>query len=274
MPGRRGDEVPALLGEQSGNRFGILPAQRLASEDDHTCVDVLYPYARYFVSIVDDGTERGGVDALVARIRSQRHRRLEQGFPRHDIVPAGEILAVAAQVNAGEDDLGTGGADVDADCQQRDMVLDPDGVFFQPLVGIDLEMIMVVIGFPVMRVRHVLAEHMVGERVIALLVLGHGNMFFQPAGEHRYLHLHPLSHGASRMVKRRAVFTGSLRRGSFRKQAAAVSCRKEPASAGKEASTKQRAGMTTSMRRGKTLPKRAERKRRAGENPRLAARNL
>src|SRR5260370_18731052 len=105
MPGRGGDEVPALLSEQNGNRLGIIAAQRLASEDDHTCVDVLCLYAGRFVSIVDDCTKRGVVDALVARIGCQRHRRLKQGFPRHDIVPAGEILAVAAQVDAGKDDL-------------------------------------------------------------------------------------------------------------------------------------------------------------------------
>jgi hypothetical protein len=56
------------------------------------------------------------------------------------------------------------------------VVLDPDWIFFQPLVGIDLEMIMVVIGLAVMRVRNVLSEQMVGERVTALLILGHSNM--------------------------------------------------------------------------------------------------
>ena len=206
MAGRGGDEVPALLSEQSGDRLGILTAQRLASENDHTCIDVLCLYARCFVSIVDDGTERGIVDALVARIGCQRHRRLEQCLPRHDIVPAGEILAIAAQVDAGEDDLGTGGSDVDAHCEQRHMVLDPDWVFFQPLVGIDLKMIMVVIGLAVVRVRHVLPEQMVGERMTALRILGHSNMLF-PARRcaHRHMHLHRLSHGPSSMVKSRAT---------------------------------------------------------------------
>ena len=43
-------------------------------------------------------------------------------------------------------------------------------------VGIDIEMIMVVIGLAVMRVRNVLSEQMVGERVTALLILGHSSM--------------------------------------------------------------------------------------------------
>src|SRR6516165_6617678 len=67
------------------------------------------------IGLVDDGAERGVVDALVARIGCQRHRRLEQGLARHDVVAAGEVLAIAAKIDAREDDLRAGRADVHAD---------------------------------------------------------------------------------------------------------------------------------------------------------------
>ncbi len=41
MAGGGGDEIAALLGQQGGDRLGILAPQRLAGEDDHAGVDVL-----------------------------------------------------------------------------------------------------------------------------------------------------------------------------------------------------------------------------------------
>src|SRR5262249_56109172 len=103
--------------------------------DGRAGIDVLRLRARRFVGVIDDRAERGVVDALVAGIRRQRHWRLVQGFPRHDVVPAGEVLAVAAKVDAGEDDLRAGGADVDADRDQRHMILNPDRLVFARLSG-------------------------------------------------------------------------------------------------------------------------------------------
>src|SRR6266849_6109000 len=74
--------------------------------------------ARRRVGLLDDGAERDVVDALVARIGRQRHRRLEQGLARHDVVTAGKVLAVAAKIDAREDDLRAGRADVDTDRHQ------------------------------------------------------------------------------------------------------------------------------------------------------------
>ena len=61
-----------------------------------------------------------------------------------------------------------GRADVDADRHQRDMVLHPDRVVLEPLVGVELEMIVVVIGVAVVLVHEILAEQMVGERMALL----------------------------------------------------------------------------------------------------------
>src|SRR5262249_54697095 len=111
-----------------------------------------------------------------ARIGRQRHRRLEQGLPRHDVVAAGEVLAIAAQVDAGEDHLRARRPDVDADRHQRHMVLDPDRVLFQPLVAVELEMIMVLIGVALVPVHDVLAEQVIGDRMAAFAILGHSSL--------------------------------------------------------------------------------------------------
>ncbi len=115
------------------------------------------------VGLVDDGGERGVVDALVALIGRQRHRRLVERLARDDVVAAGQVLAVAAQIDAGEDDLRAGRADVDADAHQRDMVLHPDRVVLQRLVRVEVEMVVIVIGVAVVVVHEILAEQVVGQ---------------------------------------------------------------------------------------------------------------
>ena len=66
MSGRGGDEIAALLRQQAGNRFGILPAQRLAGQNDDAGVDLLRLDAGGRVGLVDDAAERRIVDALIA----------------------------------------------------------------------------------------------------------------------------------------------------------------------------------------------------------------
>ncbi len=173
VTGGGGDEIAALLGQQSGDGLGVLAPQRLAGEDDHAGVDVAGPNARRLVGTIDDGAERGIVDARLVAIGGQRDRRLEQGLARDHVVAAGEVLAVAAQIDAGEDDLRSGRADVDPHRHQRDVVLDPDRIFFQRSVGVALEMVVVVIGIAVVLVHEILAEDVIGERVAGLLVIGH-----------------------------------------------------------------------------------------------------
>src|SRR5262249_38913458 len=64
-----------------------------------------------------------------------------------------------------------GGADIDADRNQRDVVLDPDRVVFQPLLDVDVEVIVVMIGIAVMLVHEIAAQEMVGKGVALFLVV-------------------------------------------------------------------------------------------------------
>ena len=67
------------------------------------------------------------VDALLAEIRRQRDRRLVDGLAVHDEVAAGELLREPPQLHARENHLRSGGADIDADREERDVVLQPTG---------------------------------------------------------------------------------------------------------------------------------------------------
>ncbi len=171
MAGGGGDEITPLLGHQAGDRLRILPPQRLAGEDDHPGIDVAGLEAGALVGPVDDAGQRAIVDALVAGVGRQRHRRLEHCLARDNVVAAGEVLAVAAQVDAGKDDLRPRRADVYAHRHQGDVVLDPDRIFFQLFVEIDLEMIVVVIGIAVVLMHEIPAKQMVGQRVVRFLVV-------------------------------------------------------------------------------------------------------
>jgi hypothetical protein len=51
------------------------------------------------------------------------------------------------------------------------VVLDPDRVVFEPLIDVEVEMIVVVIGIAVVLVHEVAAQQMVGERVALVLVV-------------------------------------------------------------------------------------------------------
>jgi hypothetical protein len=53
------------------------------------------------------------------------------------------------------------------------VVLDPDRVVFQPLVDVDVEMIVVVIGVAVVLVHEIPAEQVVGERMLLVVVISH-----------------------------------------------------------------------------------------------------
>ncbi len=115
MAGGGGDEFAALLGEDRGNPLRVLATQRLAGENDHAGVDFVRMQIGGDVGVVDDGAEFRVVDALLALVRRERDRRLEQGLAGDDVIAAGQILGEAAQMNAREDNLRARGADVDAD---------------------------------------------------------------------------------------------------------------------------------------------------------------
>ena len=98
-------------------------------------------------------------------IGRQRDRRLIERLARDHVVAAGQVLAVAAQIDAREDHLGAGRADVDADAHQRDMVLQPDRVLLERPVVVELEMVVVVIARAFVLVLEVVAVGMVGQAV-------------------------------------------------------------------------------------------------------------
>ena len=160
MAGGGADEVAALLGDDGGDRLRVLAPQRLAGEDHRAGVDRIRVDAGGSVGVVDDGAELGLVDVLLAAIRRERDAGLEQGFPRHHEIAAREVLAEAAQMDAREDDLGAGRADVDADAGQRHMVLDPDRIFLERAV---VGEIVVVVRIAVMRMLEVDAVDVVAE---------------------------------------------------------------------------------------------------------------
>ena len=64
---------------------------------------------------------------------------------------------------------------------QRDVVLDPDRVVLQPLVDVEIEMIVVVIGVAVVLVHEILAEQMVGQAMAGLGIVGVGHSKVLPA---------------------------------------------------------------------------------------------
>src|SRR6266567_3848103 len=97
-------------------------------------------------SPVDDGTQLRVVDKLLAPVRGERDRGLEQRLPGHDKIAARKLLAHAAQIQSGEDDLRSRGADVDADAEQRNVVLDPQGIVLEAAVRFEV-IVVVVEGF-------------------------------------------------------------------------------------------------------------------------------
>ena len=130
MAGGGGDEFAALLGQDLGDALRVLAAQRLAGQNDHAGVDIVGMQIGGVIGVVDDGAELFVVDALLALIGRQRHRRLEQGLARDDVIAAGQILGQPAQIDARENDLRARRADVDADRHQRDVVLAPERIVF------------------------------------------------------------------------------------------------------------------------------------------------
>src|SRR5947208_1381495 len=126
------------------------------------------------IGLVDDLAERGFVDQLLALIGRQRIRRLIECFTRNHVVAAGEVLAVAAQVDARKNDLGASRADIDTDAYERDMVLQPDWVLLDGPIVVELEMVVIVVGVLVVLVDNVLAIEVVGEAVSPLWFLVFG----------------------------------------------------------------------------------------------------
>src|SRR6516225_9441075 len=165
MPGGGADELAALLRQQTGDALRGLAPQRLAGEDHGAGIDVVGMQLRARIGLVDDLAERRIVDALLALVGGERHRRLVERLARDHVVAAGQVLAITAQLDAREDDLRARGADVDADADQRDVVLQPDRVLLDRAVVVELEMVVVVIGDALVLVAEIVAQEMIGKRM-------------------------------------------------------------------------------------------------------------
>src|SRR5580693_8190766 len=81
-------------------------------------------------------------------------------------------------MNARENDLGAGGADVDADRHQRDVVLPPQRIVLErAVVGVEI-VVVIVVGIVGVNMDDIAAVQMVGERVGRFLILVVGHMLF------------------------------------------------------------------------------------------------
>lgn len=140
------------------------------------------------VGLGDDRAQSIVVDPGLARIRRERHRRQIQGLARDDIIAAGQILGETAQVQARKDHLRAGRADIDADTGQMHIVLDPEWIFLERTI--DLEIVVIVIGLAIVHVIVGLPHGMFGEAVRrrSLVVFSHGvprsvhALYFSSAG--------------------------------------------------------------------------------------------
>ena len=90
-------------------------------------------------------------------------------FTRNNVVAAGEVLAIAAQIDAREDDLGASRADIDADARQRDVVRLPERVFLdRTRRAYVMVVIVVVVRVVVVAVLELGSVGVVAERMRAL----------------------------------------------------------------------------------------------------------
>jgi hypothetical protein len=184
MAGGGANEIAALLRQQLGDALGVLAAQRLAGQDHRPGIDLVGIELGGGIGLIDDLLQAGIVNALLAGIGRERHRRLVQRLARNHVVAAGQVLAIAAQVDAREDHLGAGGADVDADADQGDVVLQPDRVLLDRAVVVELEVVVVVVGVFIVLVHHIGAEQMVLQAVpgLVVVVVGISHCKFAPDG--------------------------------------------------------------------------------------------
>src|SRR5437773_893209 len=181
VAGGRADEVPALLRENARDGLGVFAPQGFAGQDHYPGVDVVRVQPGIGKGPVDNGSQLGIVDQLLAPIRSEGDRGLEQRLAGNDEVTARELLSHAPQVDAGKNDLRPRGADIDPDASQGDMVLDPQGVVLETAVR--LVVIVVVVSLvSVVAVIVIAAVKVVLQRVRALRVgvVRHGNWVVTP----------------------------------------------------------------------------------------------
>jgi hypothetical protein len=166
MPRGGADEFTAHLSEHVRNRFRVFAAQRFPGQDHRACIDVVGMQACRFVGRVDDSPDRLVVDALLAHVWRKGDWRLEESLALHDEIAARQILGEAPQVDAREDHLCSGRADVDAYRHQLDVVLRPETRRRRVVLPAGVIVIVVVIRLAIgVRVHGIEPQEVVVERV-------------------------------------------------------------------------------------------------------------
>ena len=177
MAGGGADKFSALLRKNARDGFGIFAPQSFAGQNHDPGVDVVRVKSSVGESPVDDGSQFRIVDELLAPIRSQGDRGLKQRLPGNDEVTARKLLAHSPQIDAGKDDLRPRRADIDSDAEQRDMILDPQGVVLETAVRLVVVVVVVNLFVSVMTMIVITAVKMVLQlvRPLRVRVVRHGN---------------------------------------------------------------------------------------------------
>ena len=152
------NEIAPLFRKHFRDALRVLAPQRLARQDHRAGIDVARLDPGAVIGVLHDFLERLVVDAGFAGIGRQRHGRQKERVAGDDVIAAGQILGEAAQMDFRENDLRARGTDVDADAGQGDIVLNPEGIFLQRAIVVEL--VVVVIGVAIVLVGPFLAHRM------------------------------------------------------------------------------------------------------------------
>jgi hypothetical protein len=151
------------------------------------------------VSRVDDVAHGALVDARLALVGREHDRRLVERLALHHEIAAGELLGHSAHVHAREDHLGAGRADVDADRDQREVVLQPQRVG----LGVEGAEIVVVV---VMFVVRIVAVHVQPVRALQVVLQRVGLFLLQGLGHRNQILKLSIVSGANSSSGLRSVF--------------------------------------------------------------------
>ena len=121
------------------------------------------------IGVLDDLAELDVVDAGLAGIGREGDGREIERLAGDDVIAAGQVFGETAQMDAREDDLRAGGADIDADAGQVDIVLHPERIFLDRPV--DVEFVVVVIGIAIMLVGPAGAHAMMLGQAVGLFLI-------------------------------------------------------------------------------------------------------
>ena len=115
----RAHEIARALGEQAHDGLRVLLPRRISGGDDRAGVDVLRPRAGVRVGLFDEGGQLPGVDGGAAGEGGEDDRRGVVHVAPGDLEAARERRALPPDLQGREDQVGGGGADVDADAPER-----------------------------------------------------------------------------------------------------------------------------------------------------------